>query len=224
MPSPAAVIDARGALLRGPRGRVFGPLDAASTTPITVVNGARGSGRTSLLLSIAGRMRLTEGTLFTLGHDQRAEGKRVRRLTGIAGYNEIDALEGSVRVDDVLRERLAWAAPWYRFVRRPGEDAIRDALGEVFGPVPIPSATTLMREVSEAQDLLLRISLALIEKPRLVVVDDLDDVKNPDERREVAERVSALAASGIAFVVGSADDRDPLLFAGTDHTLLRLPR
>ncbi|MBM7331813.1 hypothetical protein JS562_54720, partial [Agrobacterium sp. S2] len=125
---------------------------------------------------------------------------------------------------DAIQERLAWIAPWYRTVRRPSRREVEQELGRVFGPVPVPTAHTLIRELSEAQDLLLRIALALLERPRLVAVDDLDEVKDPSERRQVAEAIMRLVDHGITFVIGSADERDEDLFSAVEHDVLRLTR
>ena len=53
---PTPAVAARGLALHGPRGRVYGPvdLDVAPGT-LVVLQGAQGSGRTSLLLTLPGR-------------------------------------------------------------------------------------------------------------------------------------------------------------------------
>jgi len=225
-PHPVAVprLEILGATVRGARGAVFGPLDAQSFAPITIVLGNRGSGRTSLLLSAAGRMRIDQGTVKVCGIDARTDAGHVRRLTGIAGFDAIDLLESGATVAEAIRERLTWISPWYRRVPRLREEDVARTLRPTFGPLSQPGAATLVRDVTEAQELLLRISLALLEGPRVIVVDDLDDVKDPSERAAVADRITALTVEGVVFILGSADERDLALFSPESRAVVALDR
>lgn len=212
---PDTVIALRGASVRAARGQVFGPLDAESHSPITVVVGDRGSGRTSMLLSLAGRMRLSDGAAEVLGVDAgtRSGLAQIRGRSGVAGFEELDALEPSVTVGDTLRERLAWALPWWRRTPRVTPELSSELLAEVFGEYEQPSPNTLIRDLDPAAEMLLRIALARIEGPELICVDDFDALRSPAERRLVAERLRALAVLGIRFVVATSDPRDAELLA-----------
>lgn len=221
---PPPVLEVVGATVRGARGPVFGPLDVTSRAPITVILGNRGSGRTSLLLSAAGRMRIDQGSVVVCGLDARKDPAALRRLTGIAGFDAIDLLESGATVGESIRERLTWIAPWYRRVPRLTPADVESALFPVFGPLPTPHASLLVRDLSEAQELLLRIALALLENPRVIVVDDLDDVKDPSERTTVADRITALTREGVAFILGSADERDLDLFSPESRAVVALDR
>ncbi|WNM25839.1 ATP-binding cassette domain-containing protein [Demequina capsici] len=222
-PAPP-VLDLRGAALRTRRSPVFGPLDGVIDQPLTLVLGDRGSGRTSLLLALGGRMRLTGGSIRTLGYDTARSARTVRSLSAVAGFDPIDRLDGATRVSEVLRERQTWTSPWYRRVGKPSEKAVHAALAPVFGAAPVPVSGELVRDLTEGQDLLLRVSLAMVERPRLLLVDDLDAVKNPAERAQVAARLEALAAAGTAVVVGSADLRDAELLEPSTTAVLTLTR
>jgi ABC-type multidrug transport system ATPase subunit len=224
MRDEAPTLEILGATVRGARGAVFGPLDATSRAPITIVLGNRGSGRTSLLLSAAGRMRIDQGTVKVCGVDARTHAGRLRHLTGIAGFDAIDLLEAGATVGESIRERLTWISPWYRRVPRLTQDDVSRVLGPVFGLLPQPGVRLLVRDLSEAQELLVRISLALLEGPRVVVVDDLDDVKDPSERAAVADRITALARDGVLFILGSADERDLNLFSPESLAVVALDR
>ena len=218
------VLEILGATVRGSRGAVFGPLDAASSAPITIVLGNRGSGRTSLLLSAAGRMRIDHGTVKVCGVDVRKHAAQVRRMTGIAGFDAIDLLESGATVAESIRERLTWISPWYRRVPHLHQNDVTRVLLPVFGHLPAPAAHLLVRDLSEAQELLLRVSLALLEHPRVIVVDDLDDVKDPTERSAVADRLTALTREGNLFILGSADERDLNLFTPESRAVVALDR
>ncbi len=218
------VLEILGATVRGARGAVFGPLHATSSAPITIVLGNRGSGRTSLLLSAAGRMRIDQGTMKLCGIDARTHAAQVRRLAGIAGFDAIDLLESGATVAESIRERLTWISPWYRRVPHLTQEGVTRALRPAFGNLPAPAPNLLVRDLSEAQELLVRISLALLEIPRVIVVDDLDDVKDPSERAAVADRLTALTHEGNLFILGSADERDLSLFSPESRAVVALDR
>lgn len=208
----APILDMRDLSVRGAQGSVFGPLTARSDRPVTVVLGGRGSGRTSLLLCIAGRMKPGEGSLAVRGETAPSA---VRRRTGIAGFDAVDALEPGVALGATLRERLSWAQPWYRRTPRLTPQLCRELLADAFGEYEQPGPDTLVRELTPAEEMLVRISLALIERPEMLVVDDFDAVRDPAERSLVAERVAAVAASGIPVVVATSDPDDAALLAGS---------
>ena len=214
----AAVIALRDAAVEGPRGPVCGPVTAESAAPVTVVTGVRGSGRTSLLLALAGRMRLTGGEVRTLGERSAAA---IRRRSGIAGFAEIDALEPAVTVGATLRERLSWAMPWYRRTPRIGPELCRELLEQAFGAeCEAPDPGTLVRDLAPAQEFLLRIALALIDGPEILFVDDFDALRDPADRRTAALRLDAIAAAGIPVVLATSDPGDAALFADVTRIAL----
>ncbi|QIM15306.1 hypothetical protein G7067_00960 [Leucobacter insecticola] len=206
------------AIVNGPRGPVFGPLTATSATPITVVTGSRGSGRTALLLVLAGRMRLDAGTAIVLGETGTAA---IRRRTGIAGFADIDALEPTASVAATLRERLAWVLPWYRRAPKLTNTLAHELLEPAFGELPQPEPTVLVRDLVPADEMLLRIALALTEAPEALVIDDFDELRSAADRQLVADRLNALADSGIAVIVATTDPADALHFPAAP-ALIRL--
>lgn len=195
------------ATVRGSRGPAFRDVSFASSSSLLVIRGPQGSGRTSLALAIAGRMRLTHGRILTLGRDVSKRGRAVRRLTGIAGFRGIDELEPAVRVADLLAERISWAQPWYRRTPRLDDAALAARLAPTFGRAPIPPARTLARSLDPTQALLMRIALALVERPRLLVVDNVDQVLDPDQRARVIDSLARLHAGGLGLVLTAADTR-----------------
>lgn len=202
-------LSATGLALRAGRGPVFGPIDADIDTPMGVITGARGSGKTCLLLTVAGRMSPSTGTVRVLGEHRPAA---IRRFSAIAGFDGIDELEQSVTVGDALTERARWNAPWYRYVRAFRDADVHRALAPAFGDRPLPGARTMIWDLDEDEALLLRIALALLDGPRLLVVDDVDHVHDPAARAAVVDRLGALAASGITVIL-SAAGFEPELYA-----------
>lgn len=198
----------RRAFLEGRRGLVYGPVDLRSEAMMTLIVGGRGSGLTSLLLSAAGRMAPTAGSIATLGHDVADEAALVRSLVGIAGFDMIDGLDGHGAVGAHLRQRWSWNRPWY--ARRPRADDAwtRERLGALFGPVRVPDAATRVEDLAEDQRLLLRVALALIDRPRMLAIDDLDGVVSPEARIRVMGRLAWLNGQGFPIVAATHDGRD----------------
>ncbi|WP_449279319.1 ATP-binding cassette domain-containing protein [Leucobacter sp. GX0328] len=215
----APILDLQGAGVSAKRGTVFGPLSTTSARPVTVVRGTTGTGRTSLLLSIAGRMRLTEGALSTLGESGLSS---IRERVGIVGFAEIDALEPAVTLGATLRERLSWAMPWYRRTPRMTDELAADLLGGAFGETPLPAHEDLVRELNAHEQMLVRIALALIDGPEMLVVDDFDALRDPSDRALVAGRLNALAANGMPIVLATSDPGDVGLFAEHDPAVIEL--
>jgi ABC-type multidrug transport system ATPase subunit len=193
-------IEARGLELRGKRGPVFGPVDLDLPSPFSVLIGADGSGKTCLLLALSGRMKPSSGSATVLGIDIPRHSPAVLKSTGIAGFEGIDSLEDSVTVGAAVLERSRWESPWYSRLRRPSNQDLRDLLEPVFGDVAIPTANTVIWDLAEDQAMLLRIALACFSGPRILFVDNLDQVHERAARRRVIERLAAIAEAGTAVV------------------------
>lgn len=198
------VITAEGLSLSAARGPVYGPLSFSVDGPLNVLYGPAGSGRTSLLLTLAGRMKAEDGTLEVLGHALPRKAREVQKHTAIAGFEDIDVLEPGVTVGQAVREREAWLAPWWSILGKPTDRQVTRACASVFGNTEIPSASTVIWNLGEAEQFLLRLSLAMLGAPSILFVDDIEQVHSAEARRLVWERLAAIAAAGTTVVVGAA--------------------
>ena len=189
--------------LRFKRGAVYGPLSFEAGTGLTVLCGPAGSGRTSLMLTLAGRMKPSEGTLEVLGHELPKRARRVQKRTGISGFHDIDTLEESVTVGAAIRERTAWISPWWAFIRTVDDAAVRRACAAAFGDVPIPAADTVIWDLDEVQTVLLRAALALMNEPSILFFDQVEQVHEPESRRILWQRLAALAAMGTSVIASA---------------------
>lgn len=198
------VISAEELSLTAARGRVYGPLSFTVKDPLTVLCGPAGSGRTSLLLTLSGRMKAGSGSLEVLGAALPRDARQVQKQTGIAGFSGIDDLEPGVTAGAAVRERLAWLAPWWQFVPKVSDRQLARACSPVFGSLDVPAAKTVIWDLGEAEQFLLRISLAMLSRPRILFVDDLEQVHSSQARALVEERLAAIALSGTAVVAGAA--------------------
>lgn len=187
---PPAAVTARGIAMTGPWGQVFGPLDLdIPAGGVTVLIGPPSSGRTALLMNLAGRMKPSAGTLTVFG---QRKARQIFGLAALAGIEQLDSIFESVTVRDLVTEQVRWDAPWYRLVRRAGH-AERDAICRpVFGDLPMPLMHHYVEQLDELTGLLLRIALANTARPPLLVVGSIDEVTNYGDRAGLIRRLVAL--------------------------------
>lgn len=198
-------VRARRLSLHAGRGHIYGPVDL--TIPahsLTLVTGTAGSGRTSLLLTIAGRMKPDRtGELVVLGHRLPAEARAVQLRSAAVGIHGLDDLDEEVTVAATVRERLAWVSPWYRRVRTPDDARIAELCRPVFGDREVPAGRTLVHDLHETDNLLLRLALAMLGAPDLIVLDDVDSLHDTEGRRQVWEALHGLTDAGVTVVVSA---------------------
>ncbi len=189
--TPPAVV-ARGLTRSGPLGPVFGPVNLRIPFGgLAVIQGFAGSGRTSLLLTLGGRMRPSSGQLSVLG---RTDPAAIRAVSAIAGFAGIDNISESVTVRDLVTEQIRWDATWYRLIRRAGQRELEQVCAPVFGDRPLPKLGEYVSELGELDNLLLRIAVADTQVPPLLLVDDLEQVREEHHRAQLVEHLAALGA------------------------------
>ncbi|GAY16726.1 hypothetical protein MSZK_34520 [Mycobacterium sp. shizuoka-1] len=219
---PPAVV-ARGIRMRGPWGPVYGPVDLAIPAGgVNVLVCPAGSGRTALLMTIAGRMAPQSGELSVFG---AAAADDIFAKSALAGIDELDTVPESVTVCDLITEQLRWDAPWYRLVRRADSTALAALCAPVFGPHPLPPLHEYFEELSELDRLLLRIALANTRRPPLLVVGNLDFVTSDVNRDLLIERLIDLGREQTVVTatvngVTGHDVRSQIEVANTDRAEL----
>ncbi|HEY1841587.1 MAG TPA: hypothetical protein VGG53_15480 [Mycobacterium sp.] len=204
-----ALITATGLGVDGEHGPLFSDIDVALTAGFHAIQMPGGPGQTTLLLTLAGRFKAAHGTLTVLGDTKP---RAIRRHCAIAAFPDIDELEESVTVQTVLAEQRRWLAPWYSPVPR---QAGRTELTEVFGETPAPSPETYIVELSDLELFLLRITLATMSNRPILVVGDLEQVRDNSRRAIAVDRLGALATQR-TVVVGVTN---PLGADAPDHQL-----
>ncbi|MGO9098840.1 MAG: hypothetical protein ACLP9Y_05135 [Mycobacterium sp.] len=207
--SATALITAAGLGVDGEHGPLFSGIDLALPAGFHAIQMPGGPGQTTLLLTLAGRFKATHGTLTVVGDTTP---RAIRRHCSIAAFPDIDELEESVTVQTVLAEQRRWLAPWYSPVP---PDAGRAELTTVFGETPPPSPGTYIVELSDLELFLLRITLATLSNRPILVVGDLEQVRDDSRRAIAVDRLGAIAAQR-TVVVGVTN---PLGEDAPDHEL-----
>ncbi|MEV6418938.1 ATP-binding cassette domain-containing protein [Streptomyces sp. NPDC051662] len=218
-PHGAAVI-AEDFGLKGARGWAFRHVrvDAAPGT-VVAIEGPSGSGRTCLLLALTGRMRPTEGRAEIAGLPLPRAMAAVRRISGLGHVPGVSDLDPALTVAEHLRERALLqrrfgGSPWalrpraQRAAEARGRiDAALTAAGLDISALPKGERTSV-RDLERLEALRLSVALALIGRPRLLAVDDLDLKLSDADRAEAWRLLRSVAEDGttVAAVCGQAPE------------------
>ncbi|MGW7605307.1 ATP-binding cassette domain-containing protein [Streptomyces antimycoticus] len=193
-----AAVTAEGLGVRGSHGWAFRGADiAADSGALIAIEGPSGSGRTSLLLTLTGRMRPTEGHGVVGSFRVPQQMARIRRISALAHVPGVIELDPALTVTEHLRERALLRRRFADSPRgllrrrceraaasRAGIDAALTAAGLDLDTLP-KGPRTAVRDLERLETLRLSIALALIARPRLLAVDDAD-MKLSDAERERA--------------------------------------
>lgn len=190
-PNGDLLFDARGIQLKGPWGVVFGPLDLQSTVGgVTVLQCPPGAARVALLLTLCGRMKLNGGDLTVLGYTN--DHQQVFKSSAVAFLNEVDETAPSVTIRDLVTEQLRWGSSWWRWVPQANEDQVHNMLAYLFQDLPIPPMDSFVADLPEVEQALVRIAIANVNRPPLLVVGHLDYLPERSHREILMDRLVQL--------------------------------
>lgn len=169
---------------------VFENLDFhAPTGALLVVEGVHRSGKTALLLAIARRFPIT-GTLIS------APRKRV----ALAEQATVNALDEALTVEQHLAQAALLARPWWQpFVRR----ATVQAIAATVLPRDLPLGVRI-GDLTPVERFACGVGLALVAHPEILIVDDVDSLRDSDDRVAAWNLLLALPAE--LTVVASCQD------------------
>ncbi|MYX94010.1 ATP-binding cassette domain-containing protein [Streptomyces sp. SID486] len=199
--------------LKGPRGWAFrGVTLDAEPGSLIAIEGPSGSGRTCLLLALSGRMKPTEGVAVVGEFKLPRHMAALRRISAVANVAGATDLEPALTVGEHLRERALLERRFtgslrellHPRARRVHEARLRvDAALAAAGldPETLPKGSrTAVRDLERHQEVRLSLALALLGRPRLLGVDDVDMKLSEAERAEVWEVLRSLARAGTTVV------------------------
>lgn len=194
---------ARGLRLRvGSRLLLDGTGLEARAGSMAVVTGASGSGKTSLLMILAGVLRPDEGRVEWVGPTDsavRPAGATAQPRRPVTGF-----VPQTLGIAPHLTASENVALPLQ--VRRipPGE--IRERTGAALGSVGLGVVgDRIVTELSGGQRQRVAIARALALAPELLVADEATSELDPENRALVLELFSERAASGCAVVLATDD-------------------
>jgi ABC-2 type transport system ATP-binding protein len=149
--------------------------------------GVNGAGKTSALEVVEGLARADGGSVRVLGADPVAQRSQVRPHLGV--LLQAGGLPGDLTVRETVQT-------WARTLTRPRP--VADALALVdLGS----RAAVRVRSLSGGERRRLDLALALLGRPRVVVLDEPTTGLDPESRRTVWELIRDLVAGGAAVVL-----------------------
>lgn len=153
------------------------------------LTGTNGAGKTTTVECIQGLRRPDSGTLSVLGYDPATQAGRIRPLLG------------SQLQDSALPDRLRVAEAVELFAGRRARDG--GELLEMFGLTARRRSAFSSLSGGERQRLFL--VLALLNRPRLVILDELTQGLDPAARRNVWDAIRRLHADGTTVLLVTHD-------------------
>ncbi|WP_194793271.1 hypothetical protein [Raineyella fluvialis] len=141
-------------------------------------------------------MRFSAGSLQVLGHPLPRATGQVQRHSALANFADIDSLDDGLTPREVLTERAGLLTPLWRRVPGWRDPAIAGLLDQVFVDRPIPDPDVRIWELSALDTTLLRIAMALMGGPLLLVVDDIDALHDPADQLAVWRTLQRLTDDG----------------------------
>jgi len=156
--------------------------------------GPNGAGKTTLMNILAGILLPTSGRAEVLGHDVVAESRAVRELIGFCpqetvAYEELSAL------DNVM-----FYAGLYDLPRSEAKRKARELL-EFVGLWDV--AKRPVREFSGGMKRRLNLAIALVNDPRVLLLDEPTTGLDPRARREVWRYIEGLRAEGRTILLAT---------------------
>ncbi|MGW5370844.1 ATP-binding cassette domain-containing protein [Streptomyces sp. NPDC004009] len=199
--------------LKGPRGWVFRDVTFdAEPGSLIAIEGPSGSGRTCLLLALTGRMKPTQGVAAVAGFKLPRHMAAVRRIGAVANVAGVTDLEPALTVGEHLRERALLQRRFGDSLRealRPRRDRVHEARLRVDAALAaagldvetLPKGSrTAVRDLDRPAELRLSVALALLGRPRLLGVDDVEMKLSDSEREEVWDLLRSLTRAGTTVV------------------------
>lgn len=199
VPTDPAYIEAVGLSLTTREGPVFSDVSLEfGRGAVACLVGRAGSGRSALLLAIAGRLRGWTGSLRVGGLDADAASAQVRQLVSVARIDTLVDQEKQLSVSDSVVERALIDGIDPEEARRRLAD-IERVLGVRLPP------DELVGRLSAVDQTLLCVALALLKPADAVVLDDADRDLDAQELRELGAALRRLADQDITVVVSVHD-------------------
>lgn len=187
-----SLIYVNGAGLRGIRGWAFrGARFVVNPGEVAALTGPSGSGRSTLLLAIAGRLRLTHGEIRVGEHTltpkpSRRTVREVRSQVAIARIGQIIGLDPELSLNRNLRDAADWAGIPY------ASALDHMALWRANFDLPFPGEAPL-NALDELEQLTAHVLLATFTNPSAVVIDDIDAGLTDTQLAQAWEITSRLA-------------------------------
>ena len=193
-PSAADVLSLKGlSVLRGDRTVVRDVSIDVTAGEVTALLGPNGAGKSSLVLAVAGVLRLRAGSVLLDGRDLAGSRPERIRRAGVAVVPEGRRLLSELTVDDNIR------AATYSLSRERARAGRERAL-ELF-PALGKSLKVPARALSGGEQQMVVLAQALVSQPRFVLIDELSLGLAPVILRNLIPVIRTVAESGVGVLL-----------------------
>ncbi len=206
-PSTQPYMQARGLELKTLSGYAYRGVDLeVGRGQVAALRGRNGSGKTALLLTLAGRMKSTGGTLKVGGFELPRQRRRVERNVGLALFSGLNELQESLTV------AYAIGSEFELYGRSPRREHVVPYLRE-WGLEDV--ANVRVKDLTAEKLTEVGVALAFAGKPDAIVVDDIEDQLTMSQSSGLMELLLRAARErNVAIVVGVIE-RDLAAMADT---------
>jgi ABC-type branched-subunit amino acid transport system ATPase component len=172
---------------------------------VAAVVGPAGTGRSSLLLALTGRLAANTGRLMVAGHLMEDAQAQIRAITAVARIGSLAVPEPGLTVRESIDERCLMDNVNSKIGRTRFVDAC-NAMRVTFDPSALVG--TLIGE----QATLFAVALACVRISAVLVLDDLDRGVSAAMQQTMLDALIRLAKTGPTIIV-STTDRIPVMDA-----------
>lgn len=217
------VVDIEGMTIDGALGRVVTDLDLHVQEPgVCVVQGPDGSGKSSVLLAVAGRMPFASTRAEVTGYALPEQSRNVQHQVALSEFPGVNGLDDALPLTTHIAEKLSTATfkPWAgdRDVQRVMDRytsllvAARSAGGAVVPRTHVDPSWNV-GDLTGVERVLFGVTLAHVGNPPVLVVDETGDLRSSDDRVAVL--------GGLGYLVRTSPTPLTIVLARTEDTAAR---
>ncbi|MGQ9616766.1 MAG: ABC transporter ATP-binding protein [Spirochaetota bacterium] len=177
----------------------FGDIKAVDGISFSVISGEsfgllgpNGAGKTSTVRMIYGFSPMTEGSLKVLGLDIKSDWRKIRSQIGVCQQ------ENNLDPDLTVLENLEVFAGYFDIPKKVARERAEELLG--FFALSHRKDSPV-NELSGGMMRRLVLARALINNPRLLILDEPTTGLDPQSRHQVWERIEQLKKDGISVIL-----------------------
>lgn len=154
---------------------------------IIAISGAHRSGRSALLLTLSGYMKFTHGSLKIVDAELPRERKKSRRYVGLGLFGRINEFHERQPLEEVIASELKPAIKSPLFLEQSArlindKQAMQQYVEDTLAYWKVTSSPqTEIVDLSPLEKVRLGIALAVLKKPRLLFVDDIESALTIEE-------------------------------------------
>jgi len=197
------IMTARDISMRGLTGRIYSGVSMrVPRGKVTALCGENNSGKTELLLTLAGRMLTMGGTLVVDGYELPRQRRKMRREAGLGFFENVNDVQPSLKVNTLVAAELELY----------GRKSNKRATAAYIHDWGLDEIANLRAEVLSAeQTVLLGIALGMVPNPAILCVDDIETDLTTHQGRKL-----------MAYLRRLASERDMTVLVGcTEYEIAR---